>query len=107
MLCLRTVEPASPANTPAPYFAGDISSLTGFSLRDRLFGPRPRAHDEAGELFTWNGEDVKVKEKIRVESQDPSLMAVMAKLTWLQHEVIKSLSALRVLMGIDDADSDA
>ncbi|KAL5360935.1 Rogdi leucine zipper containing protein-domain-containing protein [Aspergillus floccosus] len=87
VLYLRTLESATPAHTPTA-FATDIS-LTGFNLRDRLFGTRHRAHDEAGDVFTWKGEEVKVKEKVRVESQDPSLMAVMAKLTALQHEVMK------------------
>lgn len=43
-----------------------------------------------------------MKEKVRVESQDPSLMAVMAKLTALENEVMKWLTALKVLMGIDE-----
>ena len=55
----------------------------------------------------WNGEEVRVKEKVRVESQDPSLMAVMAKLTALEHEVMKWLAALKVLMGIDEAENEA
>lgn len=104
VLYLRTLESATPTHTPTA-FATDIS-LTGFNLRDRLFGTRHRAHDEAGDVFTWKGEEVRVKEKVRVESQDPSLMAVMAKLTALQHEVMKWMSALNVLMGNDDTDSE-
>lgn len=105
VLLLRTLEPNTPTQTPTA-FAADIS-LTGFSLRDRIFGARQRAHDEAGEVFTWKGEDVHVKEKVRVESQDPSLMSVMAKLTALEHEVMRWVAALRVLMGNEDTESEA
>lgn len=105
VLYLRTLESSTPTHTPTA-FATDIS-LTGFSLRDRIFGSRHPTHDEAGDVFMWNGEEVRVKEKLRVESQDPSLMAVMAKLTALEHEVMKWLAALKVLMGIDDAENDA
>jgi hypothetical protein len=59
-------------------------------------------HDEAGDVFSWKGDDVKVKEKVRIESQDPSLMAVMAKLTALHHEVVKCKTALKMLMGNED-----
>lgn len=102
VLHLRTLESSTPTHTPTA-FATDIS-LTGFNLRDRLFGSRHRPHDEVGDVFMWNGEEVRVREKVRVESQDPSLMAVMAKLTALEHEVMKWLTALKVLMGIDDAE---
>ncbi|GLA64855.1 hypothetical protein AtubIFM54640_006588 [Aspergillus tubingensis] len=105
VLYLRTLESNTPVHTPTA-FATDIS-LTGFNLRDRLFGSRHRPHDEAGDVFTWKGDEVKVREKIRVESQDPSLMAVMAKLTALEHEVLKWISALKVLMGNEDTDSES
>lgn len=100
VLHLRTLETTTPAHTPTA-FATDIS-LTGFSIRDRLFGSRGPSHDEVGDAFAWKGDDVKVKEKIRVESQDPSLMSVMAKLTALHHEVVKCKTALKVLMGSED-----
>ncbi|PKY06585.1 hypothetical protein P168DRAFT_339830 [Aspergillus campestris IBT 28561] len=104
VLCLRTLESTSPTHT-ASAFATDIS-LTGFNIRDRLFGSRNRTHDEAGEFFAWKGDEVRVRERIRIESQDPSLMAVMAKLTALEHEVMKWTTALKVLMGNEDTDSD-
>ena len=104
LLCLRTLESTAPTHAPTA-FASDIS-LTGLNLRDRLFGYRQGTHDEADELFKWKGEEVRVKEKVRVESQDPSLMAVMAKLTALEHEVMKWISALKVLMGNDDTESE-
>ncbi|KAJ5590945.1 hypothetical protein N7450_004917 [Penicillium hetheringtonii] len=104
ILLVRTLESNAIAQAPTA-FASDIS-LTGFSLRDRLFGSRHKAHDEAGDVFKWKGEEVHVREKIRVESQDPSLMSVMAKLTALEHEVMRWVSALKVLMGNDDTESE-
>ena len=99
VLHLRTLQSADP-NAPAP------DSLTGFSLRDRLAvalgGPKPPAHDEVGEVFMFRGEQVKVREKIRVESQDPSLMAVMAKLSALEHGVAASRNNLSIVMGEED-----
>ncbi|KAF4211052.1 hypothetical protein CNMCM8980_002777 [Aspergillus fumigatiaffinis] len=105
VLYLRTLETTAPSSHAPTAFATDIS-LTGFNIRDRLFGPRHRPHDEMGDVFVWKGEEVKVKEKIRVESQDPSLMSVMAKLTALEHEVMKWLTSLKVLMGTEDTDSE-
>ncbi|PTU25165.1 hypothetical protein P175DRAFT_0513956 [Aspergillus ochraceoroseus IBT 24754] len=61
VLYLRTLESTTPTHTPTA-FASDIS-LTGFSIRDRLFGPRQRPHDEVGDVFQWKGGEVKVKEK--------------------------------------------
>jgi hypothetical protein len=105
VLNLRTLEPTAIAQAPTA-FATDIS-LTGLSLRDRIFGPRLPTHDESGDTFTWRGEEVKVKEKIRVESQDPSLIAVMAKLSALEHEVMKCISSLRIFTGEDGGESDS
>ena len=60
----------------------------------------------ANQCLGWKGEEVRVREKIRVESQDPNLMSVMAKLTALEHEVMKWISALKVLMGNEDTESE-
>ncbi|KAI1922539.1 hypothetical protein LOZ58_000055 [Ophidiomyces ophidiicola] len=105
VLYLRTLEPLAASEHPPTYFSGELG-LSGFSLRDRLFGTKQSTHDEAGDVFDWRGEDVKVKEKIRVESQDPSLMAVMAKLIALQHETAKLRKALGVVMGDEESDSE-
>lgn len=104
VLHLRTLEPVS-ANQASTAFGPELS-LTGFSLRDKIFGPRLPHHDEAGDVFSWQGEEVKVKEKLRVESQDPSLIAVMAKLSALEHECLKCRASLKIVMGEDDGDSD-
>ncbi|KAL1998529.1 hypothetical protein VTN02DRAFT_6009 [Thermoascus thermophilus] len=104
VLHLRTLEPISAAHAPTA-FATDIS-LTGFNLREKIFGPRHPPHDEAGQVFDWKGEEVKVKEKIRVESQDPSLIAAMAKLTALENEVSKWITALNIVRGEEDTEGE-
>lgn len=60
---------------------------------------RPPVHDEIDQIFHYRGEDVCVKEKVRVESQDPSLMAVMAKLSALGHSVGSWRVRVAVVMG--------
>ncbi|KAK5015357.1 hypothetical protein LTR39_002660, partial [Cryomyces antarcticus] len=102
VLHIRTLDLATPSTpiTPAP-------SYSGFSIRDRLAvalgGTRPPMHDEASEYFPWKGQDVRVKDKVRVESQDPSLMAAMAKLSALEHNVALSRRALDAVMGRDES----
>jgi len=51
------------------------------------------------ETFSYQGQNVRVKEKVRVESADPSLMAVMAKLAALDHTVGLARKGLCVVMG--------
>jgi hypothetical protein len=45
------------------------------------------------------GEEVRVREKVRVESTDPSLLALLAKLSALAHGVLMWRRALAVVMG--------
>ena len=97
LLHVRTLAPPS-----APE-----SSLTGLSLRTRLgLGPRPPVHDELDQVFHYGGEQVIVREKVRVESQDPSLMAVMAKLSALGHAVGGWRLKVGMVMG-EDLEGDA
>ncbi|KAF1958743.1 hypothetical protein CC80DRAFT_546063 [Byssothecium circinans] len=81
-------------------------SYTGFSFRDRLAvalgGTRPPTHDEADRTFTYRGQEVRVKEKVRVESQDPALISAMAKLNALEHSVMLSRKALHIVMGREE-----
>ena len=95
---LRTLEPVTPA-------AGDFHSPFDFRgrLAQALGAARPQVHDELDEVFVYRGQEVKVKEKIRVESQDPSLMAAVAKLGALERSVVHTRKALDVVMGKDDA----
>ncbi|KAF2819988.1 hypothetical protein CC86DRAFT_305730 [Ophiobolus disseminans] len=81
-------------------------SLTGFSIRDSLAvalgGTRAPAHDEADRTFKYKGQDVRVKEKVRVETQDPSLISASAKLNALEHSIMLSRKALNIVMGNDE-----
>lgn len=79
---------------------------SGFSIRDRLAvalgGARLPVHDEVDRIFKHKGQDVKVKEKIRIESQDPSLISAMAKLNALEHSIVLSRKALDIVMGREE-----
>lgn len=98
VLHLRTLAPVTPDSLSPSSSA--TASLTGFSLRHRLgLAPRSPPHDELERLFAWKGEQVRVREKVRVESQDPSLISVMAKLSALGHGVAVWRRALAVVMG--------
>ncbi|KAL3468529.1 Rogdi leucine zipper containing protein-domain-containing protein [Aspergillus heterothallicus] len=93
VLCLRTLESSTPTHTPTA-FASDIS-LTGFSIRDRLFGTRQPVHDEVGDVFSWKGDDVKVREKVRVESQDPKeIYTLVEKISTTEAEILEMLDDL-------------
>ncbi|KAG8534339.1 uncharacterized protein KY384_001183 [Bacidia gigantensis] len=93
-LTIRTLVPAGSGQ--------DALSLTGLSLRTRLgLAQRPQVHDELDQVFEWRGEKVNVKEKVKVESQDPSLMAVGAKLSALGHSVKSWRLKVAVVMGED------
>jgi len=53
------------------------------------------------DTYPYLGTNVRVKEKVRVESGDPSLMAVMAKLAALDHTIGMARKGLSVVMGVD------
>ncbi|KAJ9641630.1 hypothetical protein H2204_002692 [Knufia peltigerae] len=100
VLTVRTLAPTSPGGTPSTPAEGSFS-LSGFNLRSKLLGlgPRPPNHDEMGEMFDWRGkQEVIVREKVRVESGDPSLMSVAAKLSALEHEVARWRMNLRIIL---------
>ncbi|PNS15930.1 hypothetical protein CAC42_4331 [Sphaceloma murrayae] len=105
---VRTLEPApegssTGASTPNSTYS---HSLSGLSIRDRLAQalgapPAPR-HDEADDIFTYRNQLVRVREKLKIETQDPSLMAALAKLSALEHTVGLSRKALDVVMGREE-----
>ncbi|MCJ1480004.1 hypothetical protein MMC06_000158 [Schaereria dolodes] len=100
LLHLRTLFPVNPG-TPTASFTTE--SLTGLSLRQRLgLAAKLPEHEESDQVFVYRGQDVKVREKVRVESQDPSLMAVMAKLSALEHSVGVARRSLSIVMGLDE-----
>ena len=83
------------------YHHEDNNSLSGLSLRQRLgLAPKLPEHDEVEQLFSFRGQEAKVREKVRVESQDPTLMAVMAKLSALGHGVAVWRRSLSIVMGV-------
>ncbi|EMC98253.1 hypothetical protein BAUCODRAFT_66084 [Baudoinia panamericana UAMH 10762] len=107
LLNVRTLEAAYPntgTNTPLSIASGiGTPSYSGFSIRERLAnalgGSKQAFHDEAHEVFHYKGQEVRVRDKVRVESQDPSLMAAMAKLAALERNIALSRRALDVVMG--------
>jgi hypothetical protein len=108
VLTIRTLAPTSASHTPSTPTADSSFSLSGFNLRSRLLGLGTRlpTHDELGEVFQWKGrEEVVVREKLRVETGDPSLMSVAAKLSALEHEVGRWRMKSRIVMG-DDGDGE-
>jgi hypothetical protein len=95
LLEIRTLEAQNP---------DEIHS--GWGFRDRLASAlgasRLPVHDEADRTFTYKGQEVRVKEKIRIESQDPALMSIMAKLSALDHSITLSRKALHIVMGHEE-----
>ncbi|KAF2257977.1 hypothetical protein CC78DRAFT_538142 [Lojkania enalia] len=118
----RTFDPPLPSNVSFHLFIFDAALLleirtleiqnpgeeshTSFSIRDRLAvalgGARLPIHDEADRIFIYKGQEVRVKEKIRVESQDPALISAMAKLNALEHSVALSRKALNIVIGREE-----
>ncbi|KAL3420435.1 37s ribosomal protein rsm22 [Phlyctema vagabunda] len=76
----------------------------GSRLAFAIGAQRRLEHDEMDEVFMYKGEQVRVKEKLRVESADPSLMAALAKLAALEHTLELARNCLRIVMGNDDAE---
>ena len=82
-----------------------MDAISGLSLRQRLgLAARLPEHDESGQIFTYKGQEVRVREKVKVESQDPNLMAVMAKLSALEHGIGIARKSLAIVMGLDEDD---
>jgi hypothetical protein len=96
LLTLRVLEPTSIQQTPISRFALAIGAQ------------RRLEHDEMDEVFMYRGEEVRVREKVRVEgSADPSLLSLGAKLGALERTVAEKRKALEVLMGVgEDTDGD-
>ncbi|KAL9607274.1 MAG: hypothetical protein Q9167_007796, partial [Letrouitia subvulpina] len=96
---LLTIRTLQPFRQPSP-----SASLTGLSLRQRLglAGAGPAPHDETDQVFLYRGQEVRVVEKVRIESQDPNLMAVMAKLSALGHAVAGWRENLATVMGVEE-----
>jgi hypothetical protein len=77
----------------------------GERLAYAIGAQRRLEHDEMDDVFVFRGEEVRVKEKVRVVGgADPSLLSVGAKLGALELIVKGSRVALGVVMGkeVDD-----
>lgn len=61
-------------------------------------------HDEMVGIWKYGGEEVRVREKVRVESADPRLMSLAAKVAAVEHSVGLAKRALQVVMGDDEDD---
>jgi hypothetical protein len=97
LLTIRTLSSLPPpSSTPTSTFPFTADAL---SLRQRLgLAPMLPTHDETDKVFTYRGSEVRVREKVRVESADPSLMAALAKVSALQHGVGVARRKLEVVM---------
>lgn len=103
---LRTLDSLSPPDASKSAFLSlDISP---FGFRERFaaaVGIRrdsgPKSHGvevNPDEVFKYSGAEVKVRELVRVESQDPSLMSAWAKLGGLEHALGTTIKSLRLVM---------
>ncbi|KAK5114628.1 hypothetical protein LTR62_002200 [Meristemomyces frigidus] len=111
LLNVRTLETVhNHTGTNTPLSQPVAGSLTGLSIRERLVGAlggnRPVFHDEAHDVFSFKGQEVRVRDKVRVESQDPSLLAAMAKLGALERSVGLWRRGLEVVMGTEEEEEE-
>jgi len=106
---LRTLDPViSPDPNKSAFSLSSLDITSPFGFRERFaaaVGIRPdaahRAHNaevDPQEVFTYKGSRVRVQELVRVESQDPSLMAAWAKLGGLEHVLRTTIKSLRLVM---------
>ncbi|KAI9891363.1 MAG: hypothetical protein M1814_002876 [Vezdaea aestivalis] len=102
VVTVRTVADVEAGGAAAGLGLGSFGFREGVA---RALGVGRKAeHDEAEEVVEWRGKEVRVREKVRVESQDPSLMAALAKLAALEHTVLAARRALGVVMGEDEGE---
>lgn len=77
-------------------FRERFAAAVGFAGHSSDHQHEPQAG--VGEVFEYQGERVKVRDSVKVESQDPSLMAVWAKLGGVEHVLSGAVKALEVVM---------
>lgn len=72
----------------------------GTKLAFAIGAQRRIEHDEMERVYSYKGEEVRVKEKVVVESStDPMLLVLGAKLGSLERSVAAGRATLGVLMG--------
>lgn len=91
-------------DAPKPAFSlAMIESTGGFGQRfAAAVGLRGGGRGEGGvqdEVFAYRGVNVRVRERVKVESQDPNLMAVWAKLGGLEHALGLAIKSLGMVGG--------
>lgn len=84
---------------PPPREGGDVFAMAGRWGRGLGLGGKVVGSDEAEETFLYRGESVGVREKVRVESVDPGLVAIGAKLGVLGRGVGEWRGKVGVVMG--------
>ena len=96
---LRTLEQLAPTEHSKSTFALPslaVEPSSGFRERFAaavgLGGRVGRGGDD--EIYSYKGGTVRVRERVKVESQDPSLMAAWAKLGGLEHALVLAIKAL-------------
>ncbi|TAQ91325.1 hypothetical protein B7494_g328 [Chlorociboria aeruginascens] len=92
ILTLRVLEPV----TPPP---GNALGQLGTRFALAIGAQRRLEHDEMDEVFVYRGEEVRVKEKVRVESADPNLMSLLSKLAALEHSLQGAKRGLAIVLG--------
>lgn len=103
---IRILDYQSTPETHRSGFLPTIDMSSPFGFRERFaaaVGFRGDGHhssSDSGEekIVEYNGMSVKVRESVKVESQDPSLMAVWAKLGGLEHVLGSATKALELVM---------
>lgn len=72
----------------------------GFKTQHEHDAPNldPTQFGNIGEVFKYKGERVRVRDSVKVESQDPNLMAVWAKLGGVEHIISSAVKGLEVVM---------
>ena len=73
---------------------GNEENNSNINTEDETIG---RAHADGS--YTYRGQRVRVKERVRVGNQDPALMAALAKLSALEHHVAVNRNSLGIVMG--------
>lgn len=78
-----------------------IQPNLGSRLAFAIGAQRRLEHDEMDEVFMYRGEEVRVKEKVRLEgSADPSLLLLGAKLGALERTIGGCILGLGIVSGL-------
>ncbi|KAH0607467.1 uncharacterized protein H6S33_002501 [Morchella sextelata] len=105
---LRTLEPVSVGGDGGGGGGGGGGAVGGggFGFGQRFAaavglrgGVGAHGEGEGAEVFVYRGASVRVRERVKVESQDPNLMAVWAKLGGVEHALVGAIKSLEMVAG--------